>query len=337
MSRLVPEPGAVAGVLQALLNTRFIRWLSILLLLACVQNVSATPADDLLNSLRPTADVNDFAGLLSPAEKESLEARCRQLRERTGAQLAVVTLKSLEGGNVEDFTNKLFERWGVGEKGKNNGLMLLVAMGDRRSRIEVGYGLEPIIPDMLAGRILDHDLRPHFRDGNYAAGLTAAVNKICELVEQGEPADRQVLAAESEMSFGAMLLQVVVLSLFVAVGGFVFGQGLGAKQVAGLIFGVIFGGIPLLMGVTTIGPLSLAVHVPVALAMGYLGWKMAKGDHPAGKQRLRRKRAEPIAWSWGDSSGGSYGGWTAGGGGFSQSWGGFGGGSSGGGGASGSW
>jgi uncharacterized protein len=191
---------------------------------------------------------------------------------------------------------------------------------------------------MLAGRILDHDLRPHFRAGDYAAGLTAAVNRICELVERGQPADRQALAAESEMSLGGMLMLVAFLSLFVAIGSFVFGMGLGAKQIAGLLFGVLFGGIPLLMGATTIGLPSLAVHVPVALALGFLGWRMAKSDHQAGKRGTRsRRRSAPVTWSWGDSSGGGYGGWTTGGGGFSQGWGGFGGGSSGGGGASGSW
>jgi uncharacterized protein len=85
-----------------------------------------------------------------------------ELRRKTGAQFAVVTLKSLEGGQIDDFANKLFKKWGVGEKGKNNGIMLLVAMQDRKARIEVGYGLEPILPDALAGRVLDEQLFPAF-------------------------------------------------------------------------------------------------------------------------------------------------------------------------------
>src|SRR4051794_29252031 len=100
------------------------------------QAAFAIRADELLRSLRPTADVNDFAGLLSPAEREQLEARCWQLRERTGAQLAVVTLKSLDGGQIDDFAVKLFKSWGIGQKDQKNGVLLLVAISDRKARIE---------------------------------------------------------------------------------------------------------------------------------------------------------------------------------------------------------
>ena len=102
--------------------------LSIVVLVGLVRQAGAIPSDDLLKSLKPTADVNDFAGLLTRAERESLEDRCRLLRDRTGAQLAVVTLKSLEGGEIDDFAVKLFKQWGIGQKDKRNGLLLLVAI-----------------------------------------------------------------------------------------------------------------------------------------------------------------------------------------------------------------
>ena len=113
----------------------FVALIVVAVVAASPRPADAIPSDDLLNSLRPTGDVNDFAQILSPAEKEALEAKCRALREKTGAQLAVVTIKSLEGGNIEDFANKLLGKWGIGQKGKDNGLLLLVAMQDRRSRI----------------------------------------------------------------------------------------------------------------------------------------------------------------------------------------------------------
>src|SRR4051794_30512733 len=116
-------------------------WLSV----SCLSAQEELPTDRLLRSLQPTADVNDFASILAPAEKESLEERCRKLREKTGAQLAVVTLKSLEGGQVDDFAVKLFKRWGIGQKDQKNGVLLLVAIQDRKARIEVGYGIEPIL------------------------------------------------------------------------------------------------------------------------------------------------------------------------------------------------
>ena len=96
--------------------------------------------------------VSDFAGVVDPASRSRLEAYCAGVEQATGAQMALVTIPSLEGEPIEDVANTIFRAWGVGQKGKNEGIMLLLAIGDRRSRLEVGYGLEPILPDGLAGR-----------------------------------------------------------------------------------------------------------------------------------------------------------------------------------------
>ena len=149
------------------------------------------PSDALLQRLQPQGAVSDFAGLLTPADRAAIDNRLSELRQRTGAQFALVTLDSLEGGQIDDFANKLFAKWGVGEKGKNNGVMLLVAIKDRKARIEVGYGLEPILPDALAGRVLDEQLFPSFKQQHYAQGLSLAVNRIAEIIERGEPAPPQ--------------------------------------------------------------------------------------------------------------------------------------------------
>ena len=308
----------------------------LLAVVLCGRAALAIPSDDLLNSLTPTADVNDFAHLLSPAENESLEARCRELRAKTGAQLTVVTLQSLRGGEIEDFANKLFARWKVGQRGKDNGLLLLVAMDERQSRLEVGYGLEPIIPDVLAGRILDHKLRPKFRQQQYAAGLADAIDEISTLVEKGEPADRAALDNVSEQTFGELFVRVMFLALFVAVGGFLLGFGFGNKQAGTILLGAMFAGMPMFIALTAAGILSLLIHIPVAITLAILGWNQAKAVNRPGNRTLRRTVYSPEVWTWGDSSGSS-GGWHSGGGGFSQGWGGFGGGSSGGGGASSSW
>jgi uncharacterized protein len=294
----------------------------------------AIPTDELLRSLRPESDVSDFAGLLTPAEKAALEARCRELREKTGAQLAVVTLKSLEGGQIDDFANKLFARWGVGQKDKKNGLLLIVAMDERKSRVEVGYGLEPIIPDVLAGRILDHQLRPQFRQQKYAAGLTAAVNALIELVEKGEPADREALAAEQ--ADGGNRSFVLALAIFVGAGAIVAGAGLGSKAFSAVAFGTFFGGVPGAIGIALGGLLAALLYLPVALAGGAFGWYAARHT-PTPRSRSGRS-GTPWTWDWGNVSSGG-GTWSSGGGGggFSQDWGGFGGGSSGGGGASSNW
>ncbi len=184
------------------------------------------PSDALLQRLQPQGDVNDYAGILSPAERKNLEDRTIDLRRKTGAQLAVVILPSLEGGQVDDFTNKLFARWGVGQKGKNNGVMLLVAIRDRKARIEVGYGLEPILPDALAGRVLDEQLYPAFKQQRYAQGLTQAVSRIAGIVERGEPAPPE--ARRREVRPGERVGFALLLSVFVAFGFGVIGAALGS-------------------------------------------------------------------------------------------------------------
>lgn len=317
-------------------SARFFLAITFLLVVGVARQAEAIPADDLLNSLRPSGDVNDFAALLSPAEKEALEARCRQLREKTGAQLAVVTLKSLRGGQIDDFANKLFARWGIGQKEKKNGLLLLVAMDERKSRIEVGYGLEPIIPDVLAGRILDHQLRPQFRQQKYAAGLSAAVNAVCELVEKGEPADRKALAAEKDGKQGSSFA-IIFLTGFVMVGSLIAGVGLGSRMAAIVLFGLVFTGFPMIVGMALAWPLAPLLQVPISLVTAGVGYYLARHGGDIGRGG-RRGRSTGSPWDWSTYSRPSGGGsWSSSGGGFSQDWGGFGGGSSGGGGASSSW
>ena len=325
-------PGRVGPGRQAV--RRFAKYLLVFFVLgiAAPRALLAIPTDDLLRSLKPTSDVSDFAGLLTPDEKAALEARCKELREKTGAQLAVVTLKSLSGGEIGDFANKLFARWGIGQKGKNNGLLLIVAMDERRSWVEVGYGLEPIVPDVLAVRILDHQLRPRFRQQQYAEGLTAAANALIELVEKGEPADREALAAEQG---GGDRAFVLALAIFVGAGALVAGAGLGSKTFPAVAFGTFFGGVPGAIGIAIGGLLAALVYFPVALAGGTFGWFAARNANlPKGRSG---RSGTPWTWDWGNVSSGG-GTWSSGGGGgFSSDWGGFGGGSSGGGGGGSSW
>jgi uncharacterized protein len=317
---------------------------TIVLLVATARQAAAIPADDLLKSLKPTGHVNDFANLLLPSEKEALEARCKQLQDRTGAQLAVVTLKSLQGGQIDDFAVKLFKQWGIGQKDQKNGVLLIVAIEDRRARIETGYGIEPIIPDTLAGRIIDNQLKPQFRNQQYAAGLRDSVNAICELIEKGTPADRAALTTNKKPV--DWFVTVMFLCLFVGFGGFAIGLGFGIPQITLAMFGLCFGGFAALIGYGVAGGTSLAFHLPTGVLAALAGYALSKqgGNRPGGG---RRYVSPGTGWNWGSfptlpgggwsSGGSSSGGWSSGGGGFSQDWGGFGGGSSGGGGASGSW
>jgi uncharacterized protein len=323
-------------------RTNLVVWLAclsvVLLTAPSARAQRELPTDRLLKSLEPTADVNDFADILTPAEENALEDRCRALREKTGAQLAVVTLKSLQGGQIDDFSVKLFKRWGVGRKDERDGVLLLVAIEDRKARIEVGYGLEPILPDALAGRILTEQLFPAFKQEKYAQGLQAAVERIISIVEKNEPAkvNQQRPAGEA----GPWVI-VGFLALFVAVGAFMLGATIAKSEFRVVPFAALFIVFPILIGLCLAFPLAPIVHIPLGFLLTWFGYHAMQDHHrgPRGRRRARSWDWGPgtSTWNWGpsvSSSGWSGGGFSSGGG---SSWGGFSGGSSGGGGASGGW
>lgn len=152
------------------------RWLALVLM--CVLGGSGFAAEEgpdaLLAKLTAgTGRVYDYAGVFNATQRVELETFLQGVEQKTTAEIAVVTLASLEGGDVNDFANRLFQKWGIGKKGKDNGLLLLAAIGDRKVRIEVGYGLEGALPDAKAGRLLDDYVIPEFKQQRYAEGLTA--------------------------------------------------------------------------------------------------------------------------------------------------------------------
>lgn len=150
------------------------RWLIyFILLLQCFFAAYATAAPQI--PPKPTAAagiyVQDYAQVLSAEDKRRLLSIGQELDNKTTAQLAVVTVKTLDGQPIEDYALAILREWGIGSKEKNNGALIVVAVQDRRSRIEVGYGLEGLLTDGLTGRIQDQAMIPYFRKGNYAAGI----------------------------------------------------------------------------------------------------------------------------------------------------------------------
>lgn len=122
--------------------------------------------------------VSDYANLLSSSEKNSLEMKLREFNSSTSTQIAVLIINSLQGDPIEDFGIRVAENWKVGQKGLDNGAILIVAKDDRRLRIEVGYGLEGVIPDIIAGRIINNIIVPEFKAGNFSAGIDRGVEAI---------------------------------------------------------------------------------------------------------------------------------------------------------------
>jgi len=130
--------------------------------------------------------VNDNAGILTESTVNELENILESFEQKTSCQIAVLTIKSLEDESIEDYSIKVVESWKLGQKGKDNGVLFLVAQNDRRMRIEVGYGLESTLTDYITGRIISNEITPCFKNKDYDGGITNGINSIIKTITNGE-------------------------------------------------------------------------------------------------------------------------------------------------------
>lgn len=257
---------------------------------------------------QPVGYVNDFAGMLSVSFRQNLEIQLANFDKGTTNQIVVVTIDSLEDNSLEEYAVKLFEEWKIGQKDKDNGLLLLIVKDDRKIRIEVGYGLEPIITDGRAGRIIREQISPEFKKGNYEQGIQAAVEKIEQYLKQGEPAPPEIIQEKSQANLGIFILVVILLIYLFAFAG--RSKRFWPGGVAGFVCGLI-------------------ISFWLAIVLAVFGLLL---DFVLSRNYKKLKVANRSTGFWRTLGGFSSGGHSSGGGGFSG-----GGGSSGGGGASGGW
>lgn len=135
---------------------------------------------------KPYNYITDLANIIDDNVELKLNAYLKELEEKTTAQVAVLTIESLGNEDIESFSLKVAEKWRLGQKGKDNGLLLTVALKDRRYRFEVGYGLEGILPDSLVGSIGRQHLVPYFRKGDYSTGIFNAIVAIATIIAKNE-------------------------------------------------------------------------------------------------------------------------------------------------------
>jgi uncharacterized protein len=286
----------------------------------------------------PGARVSDYAGILSQADREKLQGVIGRVEASTTAEIFVVTVSSLDGLAVEEYANQLFNRWGIGKKGKDNGLLVLVAPKDRKMWIEVGYGMEAVVPDGLAGAVIREAFIPHFKKDDYAGGILEGVDRLAAIVEGRESAaiqpDSEYPTLVLPRTLGALAV-VGFISIFVVLGMGAVGHGFGSKTVFFIIWGGMFAGIPsiMLLASPELGFFRIIPYL-LGLPAAILGFRRGKKAPPSKPGKIG-KGGGSGGWTWGasgSSSGRSGGGWSSGG---SSS--GGGGGRSGGGGAGGSW
>jgi uncharacterized protein len=147
--------------------------------LTCLATSPALAVD--WKALKPQGYLSDFAGVVDAQSRAALDQYAAAIEKATGAQMAFVIIPTLQGEPIEDVANDLFHGWGIGEKSKDNGVMLLLVVQDRRSRLEVGHGLEEILPDGFDGLLLDN-MRGELRAGRYGQAMLTAAQAIGEVV-----------------------------------------------------------------------------------------------------------------------------------------------------------
>lgn len=156
-----------------------------------------------------TERVTDFTNTLTPQEIRELESSLARFEDTTSTQLVVVMLPTIGGESIEDFALRTAEANRIGRKGKDNGVLLLIAKEDRQMRIEVGYGLEAVLPDGLCGQIIRREIIPHFREGNYFAGIRAGTEAIMRATQHEYKAEPR--SKEKDLSW---LVPIVFFILF---------------------------------------------------------------------------------------------------------------------------
>ncbi|RVT98276.1 TPM domain-containing protein [Mucilaginibacter limnophilus] len=127
---------------------------------------------------KPNKLVNDYADVLSPEQEQQLSAKVEAFADSTSTSIAIVTMKSVGDYDIGDYALQLGRKWGVGQSGKNNGIMILAAINDRKLTIQTGYGVEGALPDAITRRIREEDMNPRFREGDFYDGFDAAVDDI---------------------------------------------------------------------------------------------------------------------------------------------------------------
>lgn len=258
--------------------------------------------------------VVDLAHVLPRATIESLTAQLAAHEAQSSNQIAVLTIPSLEGDSLEEFSHRVATTWKLGQKGTDNGVLLLVAIGERKVRIEVGYGLEGVLTDIRSAQIIRNEIVPRFRAGDMPGGVTAGINAILKTIEGTYQGSEKAVPRQESDVIGQVVVAVIV----------------------GLLVGLVFMNIHRFIGPVAGAGISTLLApwlVPALMASGItLLLLLALGASGAGGRRSRYNGMDD--WVWYSSRGGGWGGGSfgGGGGGFSG-----GGGDFGGGGASGNW
>jgi len=277
------------------------RWLTILLLFLLPFSVAAEEVA--VPAL--TARVTDLTNTLTAEQKSALEAKLQALESQKGSQISVLLVPTTKPEEIEQYSIRVTDQWKLGRKKIDDGVLLLIAKDDRRVRLEVGYGLEGALPDVLAKRIIAEDITPHFKQGDYYGGIIAGITRI-DAVIQGEALPAPQAANNAHTSIENYLPFLIFTALI---------SGAILRRILGTLPGALVNG-----GLIGIATVVLGGGAMFAIIFGLVAFFFALIKGSGGRV------------FGGGGFGGGGGGFSCGGGGFSGGGGGFGGG-----GASGDW
>lgn len=217
----------------------------LLLFILVIAAVFNTSAQKFIPKPVPQRLVIDNANILSSSEQATLEQKLVALDDSTSNQISILTIKSLNGEPIEDVANATFREWGIGNKKTKNGVLVLVAIEDRKIRIEVGYGLEGAIPDITANDIINNDIKPNFKRGNYFDGLNEAVDNLSKAAAGEYHLAREKKSSRSNGGGGSILGIIIIVIIIIVLtsrgGGGRGGRG-GGDFITPFIIGSMLGG-----------------------------------------------------------------------------------------------
>lgn len=199
----------------------------ILLLIFCAADIFSTArfVQAVEPFPKPVGAVNDYAKVIAPAARSGMEKLAREVLEKTGTSIVVATVETIGENDADQYANELYAAWGIGKKGEDKGVLIFVAARERKIRIETGYGVESILPDGLVGEILDRDVVPYLRTGNYSQGLQNAMISVSQVIARdagvtltGAPSQGAPQVRTRGKSGGVLPTIFIVLAVFFLLG-----------------------------------------------------------------------------------------------------------------------
>lgn len=190
---------------------------------------------------KPNKLVNDYTGTLSSTQIQQLESKLVTFADSSSTQIAIAMLKSVGDYDINEYAVELGRKWGVGEAKKNNGIIIVVALGDRKISIQTGYGLEGALPDVYAKRIIENEIKPYFKAGDYYSGLDAGTTAIIKYTKGEYKNDKSKGKSGGGAGGGALAILIFIVVIVIAIikrggGGGNGGQVIGGRGVANALF-----------------------------------------------------------------------------------------------------